>query len=30
VGGIQSDVNVLVKDMESAIQEATTFISQMK
>ena len=30
VGGIQNDVDRLVKDMESAIQEAGTFIAQMK
>jgi hypothetical protein len=30
VGGIQNDVDRLVKDMESAIQEASSFIAQMK
>jgi chromosome segregation ATPase len=30
VGGIQSDVDRLVRDMETAIQEASTFINQMK
>jgi hypothetical protein len=30
VGGIQNDVDLLVKDMEAAIREASSFIGQMK